>query len=118
MTSPASILALDTGDFLHTNARPPNQVDALQCGGSGPGRCHQCGPPRADVRKDFAWILHRNDGTLAIRSEYGTLVELVQRGPAGLALLVWNEGKASIVEQFEHAGWLLVPPAIDQRLSK
>ena len=44
----------------------------------------------------------------------GTLVELVQ-GPAGLGLLVWSEGKASIVEQFEHDGRLLIPPAVDQK---
>jgi len=45
----------------------------------------------------------------------GTLVELVQ-GPAGLALLIWSEGKASIVEQFEHDGRLLIPRAVDQKL--
>jgi hypothetical protein len=44
----------------------------------------------------------------------GTLVELVQ-GPASLGLLVWSEGKASIVEQFEHDGRLLIPPAVDQK---
>ncbi len=47
----------------------------------------------------------------------GTLVELVQ-GPPGLALLVWSEGKASIVDQFEHDGRLLIPPAVDQKLAR
>ena len=47
----------------------------------------------------------------------GTLAELVQ-GPPGLALLVWNEGKASVVEQFEHDGRLLIPPVVDQKVSE
>ena len=48
----------------------------------------------------------------------GTLAELA-RGPAGLALLVWSEENgASIVEQFEHDGRLLIPPAVDEKLSK
>ncbi len=48
----------------------------------------------------------------------GTLVELIQPGPAegALAFVVWTEGNASLVEQFEQDGRILIPPAVDQRL--
>jgi hypothetical protein len=50
----------------------------------------------------------------------GTFVELVQGGAPdrSLALLVWDGKRASIVDGFEHAGRLLVPPSLDPQLRK